>query len=318
HGVVRVLAFGNDLLDYAERRIRSAIRDVPQGTWTAEEFLESGGPGTGRIRIHAKVTIGESGLTADFAGTDRQVPGNVNAPFAVAQSATYYVVRCLTDPDAPRNAGAYRPVRVRAEEGSLIRPRPPAAVAAGNVETSQRIVDVLFLALAVPLPDRVPAQSQGTMNNLTIGAAGRRRFSYYETIAGGEGALPYRPGMSGVHTHMTNTRNTPIEALELAAPLRVEEYRLIPRTGGRGMFPGGDGVRRSVRFLERSGTASISSERRVLRPKGLGGGEEGRAGRNLLLRNGRRQKLPAKVTLALRRNDVVVIETPGGGGWGPR
>ena len=255
-------------------------------------------------------------MTVDFQGTDRQVRGNVNAPFAVTLSATYYVVRCVTDPDAPRNAGAYRPVRVLAEEGLLVRPRSPAAVAAGNVETSQRIVDVLFLALSEPLADRVPAQSQGTMNNLTIGMAGPPPFSYYETIAGGEGALPFRRGMSGVHTHMTNTRNTPIEALELAMPLRVEEYRLIPGSGGTGRFAGGDGVRRSVRFLGRAGTASILSERRSLRPRGLKGGEDGRPGRNRLVRKGRRKTLPAKVTLPLRRDDLLIIETPGGGGWG--
>ena len=189
-------------------------------------------------------------------------------------------------------------------------------MAAGNVETSQRIVDVLFLALSEPLADRVPAQSQGTMNNLTIGAVDRVPFSYYETIAGGEGALPFRRGMSGVHTHMTNTRNTPIEALELAMPLRVEEYRLIPGSGGAGRFAGGDGVRRSVRFLGRDGTASILSERRSLRPRGLKGGEDGRPGRNLLVRKGRRKTLPAKVTLPLGRDDLLIIETPGGGGWG--
>jgi N-methylhydantoinase B len=255
-------------------------------------------------------------VTVDFKGTHRQVAGNVNAPFAVTVSATYYVVRCITDPDAPRNAGAYRPIRVLAEEGLLLHPRPPAAVAAGNVETSQRIVDVLFLALATPLGERVPAQSQGTMNNVTIGAGGSRPFSYYETIAGGEGALPYRSGMSGVHTHMTNTRNTPIEALELAMPLRVEEYRLIRRSGGPGRFTGGDGVRRSIRFLGPRGTASILSERRILRPKGLAGGEDGRPGRNVLVRDDHRRTLPSKATLELRRDDVLVIETPGGGGWG--
>src|SRR3989441_122225 len=241
----------------------------------------------------------------------------LNAPFAVPLSATSYVMRCLTDPDAPRNAGALRPLRVLAKEGSLVRPRPPAAVAAGNVETSQRIVDVLFLALSEPLAETVPAQSQGTMNNVTIGGPDPRPFSYYETIAGGEGALPYRPGMAGVHTHMTNTRNTPIEALEFAYPLRIEEYRLIPGTGGRGQHSGGDGIRRSVRLLARKGTASILSERRALRPKGLEGGDDGRPGKNLLVRRGRRHRLPAKVTLELRRGDLLVIETPGGGGWGP-
>ena len=307
-----------ELLDYAERRVRAAIQSLPRGTWRAEDFLESAGSRSSKpIRICAEVKIGGSGVTVDFQGTDHQVAGNVNAPFAVTLSATYYVVRCITDPEAPRNAGAFRPVRVLAEAGLLVHPRPPAAVAAGNVETSQRIVDVLFLALAVPLRDRVPAQSQGTMNNLTLGASRPRPFSYYETIAGGEGALPYRRGMSGVHTHMTNTRNTPIEALELAAPLRVEEYRLIPNSGGRGRFPGGDGVRRSLRFLGQTGTASILSERRALRPKGLAGGEDGRPGRNLLRRGKRQRILPAKVTFELRRDDLVVIETPGGGGWGP-
>src|SRR2546428_24073 len=218
---------------------------------------------------------------------------------------------------APRNAGSLRALRVLAKEGSLVWPRSPAAVAAGNVETSQRIVDLLFLALSEPLADTVPAQSQGTMNNLTIGGSDPRPFSYYETIAGGEGALPYRPGMSGVHTHMTNTRNTPVEALEFAYPLRIEEYRLIPGTGGPGQHSGGDGIRRSVRFLARRGTASILSERRALRPKGLEGGDDGRPGKNLLVRNGRRRRLPGKVTLELRRGDLLVIETPGGGGWGP-
>ncbi len=317
-GLSRLRSQADELLDYAERRVRAAIQTLPRGTWNAEDFLESAGSQRSKpIRIRAEITIGGSGVTVDFQGTDRQVAGNVNAPFAVTLSATYYVLRCVTDPDAPRNEGAYRAVRVLAEEGLLVHPRPPAAVAAGNVETSQRIVDVLFLALAVPLADRVPAQSQGTMNNLTIGASLPRPFSYYETIAGGEGALPYRPGMSGVHTHMTNTRNTPVEALELATPLRVEEYRLIPNSGGRGRFPGGDGVRRSLRFLSDQGTVSILSERRARRPKGLAGGEDGRPGRNLLRRGGRQRTLPAKVTFELRRGDVLVIETPGGGGWGP-
>jgi len=316
-GVTRLRSHIGELLDYAERRMRSAIQTLPRGTWAAEDYLESAGShDSQKIRVRAEVTIGGSGVTVDFQGTDRQVRGNVNAPFAVTLSATYYVVRCVTDPDTPRNAGAYRPVRVLAEDGLLVRPRSPAAVAAGNVETSQRIVDVLFLALSEPLADRVPAQSQGTMNNLTIGATGRVPFSYYETIAGGEGALPFRRGMSGVHTHMTNTRNTPIEALELAMPLRIEEYRLIPRSGGDGRFAGGDGVRRSVRFLDREATLSILSERRTLRPRGLKGGEDGRPGRNMLIRTGRRKTLPAKVTLPLRHDDLVIIETPGGGGWG--
>ena len=317
-GVANLRTSIEELLDYGERRVRASIGELPRGTWSAEDFMEGASPDEpDRIRIRAKITIGGSGIAVDFEGTDRQVAGNLNAPFAVTLSATSYVMRCLTDPDAPRNAGALRPLRVLAKEGSLVRPRPPAAVAAGNVETSQRIVDVLFLALSEPLAETVPAQSQGTMNNVTIGGPDPRPFSYYETIAGGEGALPYRPGMAGVHTHMTNTRNTPIEALEFAYPLRIEEYRLIPGTGGRGQHSGGDGIRRSVRLLARKGTASILSERRALRPKGLEGGDDGRPGKNLLVRRGRRHGLPAKVTLELRLGDLLVIETPGGGGWGP-
>src|SRR2546427_1449115 len=317
-GVANLRTSIEELLDYGERRVRASIGELPRGTWSAEDFMEGASPDEpDRIRIRAEITIGGSGIAVDFEGTDRQVAGNLNAPFAVTLSATSYVMRCLTDPDAPRNAGALRPLRVLAKEGSLVRPRPPAAVAAGNVETSQRIVDVLFLALSEPLAETVPAQSQGTMNNVTIGGPDPRPFSYYETIAGGEGALPYRPGMAGVHTHMTNTRNTPIEALEFAYPLRIEEYWLIPGTGGRGQHSGGDGIRRSVRLLARKGTASILSERRALRPKGLEGGDDGRPGKNLLVRRGRRHRLPAKVTLELRRGDLLVIETPGGGGWGP-
>lgn len=318
HGLARLRGFAQEIMDYSERRVRAAIGHLPRGTWAAADYLEGGGEAEPeRIRIAAEVTIGGSGIAVDFAGTDRQVAGNLNAPFAVTLSASYFVLRCLTDPDAPPNAGAVRPMRVLAPEGSVVRARSPAAVAGGNVETSQRIVDVLFLALADPLADRVPAQSQGTMNNLTIGSTRGRAFSYYETIAGGEGALPYRDGMDGVHTHMTNTRNTPVEALELGYPLRVEEYRLIPRSGGAGRFRGGDGIRRAVRLLGESGTASILSERRRLAPKGLSGGEDGRPGRNLLLRRGREIPLPAKATLDLRKDDLVIVETPGGGGWGP-
>ncbi len=318
HGVTRLRAFAYEILDHSERRIRAAIQPLPRGTWSAEDFLEGAGEDEGRLLgIRAEVSIGGSGITVNLAGTDRQVHGNLNAPFAVTLSASYYVLRCVTDPGAPPNAGAYRPIRVLAPEGTLVRPRPPAAVAAGNVETSQRIVDTLFLALAEPLADRVPAQSQGTMNNLTVGRGGTRGFSYYETIAGGEGALPYRDGMDGVHTHMTNTRNTPIEALELAYPLRVEEYRLLPRSGGVGAHRGGDGVRRALRLLAPAATASVLSERRRIAPHGLRGGAEGRAGRNVFVRNGRERLLAGKVTIELRRGDVVVVETPGGGGWGP-
>ena len=317
HGATKVRSFAEEVMDYSERRVRAAIQPLPRGTWSAEDVLEGGGADEGRdLRIRAEVTIGGSGMSMNFDGTDRQVAGNLNAPFAVTLSAAYYVLRCLTDPGAPPNAGAYRAMRVVAPEGTLVRARPPAAVAAGNVETSQRIVDVLFLALSDPLRDRVPAQSQGTMNNVLVGASRGRPFSYYETIAGGEGALPFRDGMDGVHTHMTNTRNTPVEALELAYPLRVEEYRLRPASGGVGAHRGGDGVRRSLRILAPAATVSVISERRRREPRGLQGGGDARTGRNLLVRGGRTRVLPAKATLEVRRGDLLVVETPGGGGWG--
>jgi N-methylhydantoinase B len=306
-----------ELMDYSERRVRSSIASLPRGSWTGTDRLESPeGRGPRFLPIRARVTTAGDEIQVDFEGTHAQTASNLNAPFAVTLSSVYYALRCLTDPDIPANAGAYRPVRVTAPEGSIVRAQPPAAVAAGNVETSQRIVDVVFAALRAPLPDRVPAQSQGTMNNLTIGSASRPRFSYYETIAGGEGALPYRDGADGVQTHMTNTKNTPVEALELAYPLRVEEYRLIDGSGGAGRFHGGDGIRRAVRVLGAGTTVSVISERRRLRPHGANGGSDGRAGRNWIIHRGRRGLRPAKFTERLSRGDVIMIETPGGGGWG--
>ena len=317
-GTTKLRTFAQEIMDYSERRVRAAIQPLPRGTWTAEDVLEGSGPDEGRdLRIRAEVTVGGSGIRMTFDGTAGQVESNLNAPFAVTLSAAYYVLRCLTDPGAPPNAGAYRALQVLAPEGTIVRARPPAAVAAGNVETSQRIVDVLLLALAGPLRDRVPAQSQGTMNNVLVGSGRGRRFSYYETIAGGEGALPFRHGMDGVHTHMTNTRNTPVEALELAYPLRVEEYRLRPGSGGGGQHRGGDGVRRSLRILSPAATVSVISDRRRHGPKGLSGGADGQPGRNLLVRRGRERPLPGKTTVEVRRGDLLVVETPGGGGWGP-
>ncbi len=318
HGVATLRTFAQEVMDYSERRVRAAIQPLPRGTWSAEDVLEGADVDEGRdLHIRAEVRIGGSGVSINFAGTDRQALGNLNAPFAVTLSASYYVLRCLTDPGAPPNEGAYRALTVIAPDGSLVRARPPAAVAAGNVETSQRIVDVLFLALSEPLRDRVPAQSQGTMNNVTVGSSKSRSFSYYETIAGGEGALPYRDGMDGVHTHMTNTRNTPVEALELAYPLRVEESRLRPRTGGAGSHRGGDGVRRSLRILAPSAVVSLVTDRRKHGPRGAAGGDDGRPGSNRLVRGGRVRDLGGKAVVEVRRGDLLVVETPGGGGWGP-
>jgi len=315
HGVVRVREFESALLAYSERRVRAAIQRLPVGTWRATDVLEAPGSDAD-LTISAALTVGRGGVAVDFDGTTPQLEGNLNAPYSVTLSAVYYAVRCMTDPLVPSNAGCTAPIAVTAPRGSLVNPRPPAAVAAGNVETSQRIVDVLFLAFASALPSEVPAQSQGTMNNVLIGGRHRGRdFAYYETIAGGEGALSYRDGQAGIHTHMTNTRNTPVEALELAYPLRLEEYRLIARSGGPGRHTGGDGVRRVIALLAPA-TVTIISDRRRHAPRGLAGGGDGRRGGNFVVRAGRSRPLAAKVTFRGRVGDRIVVETPGGGGWG--
>lgn len=310
--------FAKSIIEYSEKRMRHAISEIPDGTYTAEDFLDDDGV-TEQQPVKIATTIKISGCTMDisFEGTDRQRKGNINAPYAVTLSAVYYVLRCVSDPEIPPNHGCYLPLNIYVPEGTILNPNHPAAVSSGNVETSQRIVDVLLLALHKAMPHKIPAQSQGTMNNVAIGGdANGEGFTYYETIAGGQGALPYKDGGDGIHTHMTNTANTPVEALELSYPLQVERYELIPDSGGNGKFRGGLGIRRAIKVLADDATLSIQSERRKHQPKGLLGGENGRAGENYLLRNNRRLDLPSKVTTRLEKGDIVVIETPGGGGYG--
>jgi N-methylhydantoinase B len=294
------------LLDYAERRTRAAIHAIPDGSYRAEEALEGDGVTDEDLWIRVEVRVSGDTLRVDFTGTDSAGPGNCNCPLAVTRSAVYFVVRCVTDPDIPASAGAFAPVEVVAPPGCLVNARPPAAVAGGNVETSSRIVDAVFSALSQALP--VPAQGQGTMNNVTIGAPG---FTYYETIGGGQGASSDAEGPSGVHVAMSNTLNTPVEALETAFPLRVEAYRLRRGTGGRGMYRGGDGVERRLRVLV-DADASVIAERRRRAPRGRAGGEDGAPGHTRL--NG--EELPAKWRGRLRAGDVLSLETPGGGGYG--
>ena len=298
-----VVAAMSELHDYAERRVRIAIAALPDGRYEARDVLEAE---ASDLELNATVTIEGDELEIDFAGTAPQHQGNLNCPLAVTRSACYFVVRCLTDPDAPASGGAFAPVTVRAPEGSLVNARSPAAVAAGNVETSSRLADVVFLAFGQAI--EVPAQGQGTMNNVTLG---NDRFTYYETIGGGQGACPDADGPSAVHVAMSNTLSTPTEALELAYPLRVERHALRLGSGGAGRHRGGDGVVRELRALEAC-RLSILSERRRRAPQGRDGGEPGRPGRNLL--NG--EELPAKTTRDLGPGDVVRIETPGGGGYG--
>jgi len=305
HGRVRVAAAMDELHTYSERRVRAGIAELPDGRYEAVDVLEAPEED---LELRAVVTVRGDELEVDFAGTAAQHHGNLNCPLAVTRSAVYFVVRCLTDPDVPASGGAYAPVAIRAPVGSLVNARAPAAVAAGNVETSCRIADVLFRAFGGAIP--VPAQGQGTMNNITLGC---ERFTYYETIAGGQGACPAADGPSAVHVTMTNTLNTPIEALELAYPLRVERYALRPGSGGAGRFHGGEGVVRELRALAPC-RLSVVSERRHRAPQGARGGEAAAPGRNLM--NG--ETLPAKTTRALEAGDVVTIETPGGGGFGGR
>jgi N-methylhydantoinase B len=295
----------DELHDYSERLVRTAIAQLSDGRFEAADALEP--PGGGELEICAAVTIDGDEIEIDFAGTAAQHDGNLNCPLAVTRSACYFVVRCLTDPDVPASGGAFVPVRVVAPDGSLVNARPPAAVAAGNVETSSRIVDVVFAAFGRAVP--VPAQGQGTMNNLTLG---NDRFTYYETVGGGQGACPDADGPSGVHVAMSNTLSTPTEALELAYPVRVKRHELRLGSGGAGEHRGGDGVVRELRVLEDC-RLSLVGERRARAPQGARGGGPGLPGRNLL--NG--EELPAKVTGGLRADDLVRVETPGGGGYGP-
>ena len=340
----------DEVLDYGERRMRAALRDLPDGAWRFSDVLDSTGSGPDQrspARVSVTVTIDGDTITFDFAGTDPQSGGNVNAVEAVTVSAVAFALRATTEPDIPPNGGALRPVRVLAPPGSLVAARFPAAVGAGNVEVSQRVADVCFGALAQVLPHRVGAADQGTMNNLLVGGDG---WVYYETIGGGQGARPGptggtsepmpgqsgiqtgmtnmspvdsrsaepRPGQSAIQTGMTNTRNTPVEALERSYPMRVLRYRIRAGSGGAGRARGGDGIERDLLMLE-DVTVSLITERRVSSPWGLAGGEPGAAGENWLLPAGddaRAERLPDKCTLRLKAGDVLRMLTPGGGGWG--
>ncbi len=300
----RVMEAMDELLAYSERVVSSALRNLPDGRFEGADALETP---DGMLEIRAAVTIAGDTIDIDFEGTAPQHRGNLNCPLAVTRSACFYVVRSVTAPDLPASGGAFTPVTVRAPAGCLVNAQSPAAVAAGNTETSSRIVDVVLAALSHAVP--VPAQGQGTMNNVVLG---NDRFTYYETIGGGQGACPRAAGPSGVHVAMSNTLNTPVEALELSYPLRVERYELRRGSGGTGHFHGGDGVVRELRALEPC-RLSLLTQRRTLAPRGTAGGADGLPGRNLL--NGK--ELPAFVTVDLEAGDLLRIETPGGGGYGP-
>jgi N-methylhydantoinase B len=324
YGLARVQRVLAELQDYAEKLMRAFLSKVPHGCFEAEDFLDDDGAGSGPVRIAVALTFQRAGagkpvVTVDFTGSSPQVVGSINAVDAITYSACFYVFRCLLQEDVPAAAGLMRPVRMIAPVGTVVNARPPAAVAGGNVETSQRIVDVLLRALAQAMPERVPAGSSGTMNNLTIGGIDERTgepFAYYETIAGGMGARPDRHGVSGVHTHMTNSLNTPAEALEYAYPLRVTQYSLRKGSGGAGKFRGGDGIVRELELLADS-EVTLLADRRKHGPYGLQGGANGAPGRTEIIHHdGRREALPGKASVRVKKGTRVRVESPGGGGWG--
>jgi N-methylhydantoinase B/oxoprolinase/acetone carboxylase alpha subunit len=308
----------SEVVDYGERRMRAALRALPDGEYAFADALDStGGPhGSEPAEIAVRVTIDDETATFDFTGSAPQRAGTVNAVEAVTVSAVAWAIRTVTDPTIPANGGTMRPIRVAVPRASVVAAQTPVAVGAGNVEVSQRVADVCLGALSQAAPDRVGAASQGTMNNVLLGGAG---WVYYETLGGGQGGRPGpRPGMNGVHTAMTNTRNTPIEAFERAFPMRVLRYRLRKGSGGRGLADGGEGIERDVLMLE-DVTVSLITERRDTQPWGLHGGEPGASGENWLLPDGdesRAERLPAKCQLELKAGDVLRMLTPGGGGWG--
>jgi N-methylhydantoinase B len=320
-GAAEATEYAGHLIDYSARMMRATVAAIPEGVYEAEDALDSDGVNEGEVLLRVRVEVRGGRARVDFTGSAPQVAGPVNAVEAITVSAVAYVFRCLVGGwEVPASAGLMEPIEVVAPRGTVVNAEHPASVAGGNVETSQRIVDVLFKALAKALPKRIPAASQGTMNNLTVGGTDPRtgrEFAYYETVAGGMGARPSLDGVSGVHTHMTNSLNTPAEALEYAYPLRVRAYRLRRGSGGGGARRGGDGVVREIETLAPA-RMSLLADRRARGPYGLDGGEDGKTGRDSIVRGGRAHKIEAKGSAELQPGDRVRIETPGGGGHGKR
>lgn len=321
YGRGEVCRYSGFLLEYSAEMTRSVLRGISNGTYRGEDYLDDDGVSDEPIRIAVEVRIRGDSAEVDFSGSARECQGSVNAVAAIAESAVFYLFRCLLEEQVPATSGLMRPVRVIAPEGTIVNARPPRAVAGGNVETAQRIVDTLLRAMAPALPEKIPAASQGTMNNLTFGGSdtrpghGGEPFAYYETIAGGMGARPGRDGISGVHTHMTNSLNTPTEVLEITYPVRVRRYGFRTGSGGGGKYRGGEGIVREIEFLV-DAHLGLLSERRRIGPYGLAGGSPGAKGRNELISRGERKRLRSKCSAYVRAGDAVRVETPGGGGWG--
>ncbi|MGA2967369.1 MAG: hydantoinase B/oxoprolinase family protein [Terriglobales bacterium] len=343
YGIARAKQAAADLLVYSEEMMRAFLATIPPGRYQAEDFLDDDGVEAKPVRIAVTIEVkgparkksaaetrlaafhaatggkrSRAQVTIDFTGSDPQVQGAINAVEAIAYSACFYVFRCLLREDVPATSGLMRPIRVIAPSGTVVNAKPPAAVAGGNVETSQRIVDVILKALAQAIPERIPAAASGTMNNLTIGGIDPRDaepFAYYETIAGGMGARPTKDGVSGVHTHMTNSLNTPAEALEYAYPIRLRQYSLRSKSGGAGLHTGGDGIVREIEVLT-DAQVTMLADRRSRGPYGLAGGADGAPGRTVIVRrDGSEEEIPGKTSVRLRSGERIRIESPGGG-WG--
>ncbi|MGD9106782.1 MAG: hydantoinase B/oxoprolinase family protein [Desulfobacterales bacterium] len=318
YGLETVRFYACNLMDYAERLTRKTIRKIPDGIYDFEDVMDDDGISHNKIAIRATITVQGDEVTLDFSGCDSQVQGSINAVYAITLSAVLYVFRSLVLKDIPTNAGCLRPITVLTQKGTIVDARFPAAVAGGNVELSQRIVDVVLGALSKAVPHAIPAAAQGTMNNVTIGGVDFRNqkpFAYYETIGGGMGASAKGRGESAVHSHMTNTLNTPVEALEYSYPFLVAEYSIRRGTGGQGLHRGGDGIVREIELLWEA-EVTVLSERRKTPPYGLFGGGPGAVGKNVLIRNNEVEEKGSKFSTSLKKGDRLRIETPGGGGWG--
>ncbi|MDG5778470.1 hydantoinase B/oxoprolinase family protein [Haloarculaceae archaeon H-GB2-1] len=320
YGTEQLDAALEEIKDYSERRMRSEIEQLPDGTYEFADVLDDDGAGNTDLPIEAAVTVDGDEVHVDFTGTAAQTDGPINAVFAVTASATYYAVRCVTDPDIPPNHGCYRPINITAPEGTIVNPEPPAAVVGGNLETSQRVTDVVLGAFGEVVPERVVAGSQGTMNNITFGGMDPRDdspYAFYETQGGGFGGRAGKDGIDGVHVHMSNTMNTPAEVLETAYPLRVTRYQLRPDSGGAGEFRGGMGLRRDIQVRGHEATFSLLADRHDHQPYGLVGGEDGGSGSAVRIDpDGTEHRLPQKSTHHLPPETIVSIRTPGAGGYG--
>ena len=321
YGWPQLSHYAQALLNYSEKMMRAVIKKLPNGTYRADDFLDNDGITETPLRMAAKIEIRNERVVVDFTGSSPECAGSVNAVRAIAVSAVFYVFRCLLNDQIPATSGLMRPIEVITPEGTIVNARPPRAVAGGNVETSQRIVDALLKALSKAIPQKIPAASQGTMNNVTFGGVDNRKgrghapFAYYETIAGGMGARPDREGVSGIHTHMTNSLNTPIEVLEHTLPIRIRKYALRKNSGGKGKHKGGNGIIREFEMLEET-EVGLLSDRRKQAPYGLNGGNPGKPGRNEVISGPHTQQLFAKGATRLKKGNILRIETPGGGAHG--